>query len=162
MIKGKGKLLKVDGVLHDDDLRTALGKLQDGMEYDFLIVDHKRNRNLPSLSYLFSVVLKYISDYLPDHPDTKALYRYFEDFFAPLHTCIINGEQFEYCDLKSERIVDVDNFIERVVKYSKETWGIEIPDKEELQDPNNRELYSQAYLNQDADWSSFISSRINR
>ena len=162
MIKAKGKLVKVDGVLHDDDLRTALAKLQDGMEYDFLIVDHKRNRNLPSLSYLFSVVLKYLSDALPEHPDTKALYRYFEDGFAPLHTCIINGEQFEYCDLKSEKIVDVDNFIERVVKYSRDTWGIEIPDKEELREQENRELYSQAYLNQDADWSSFISSRNNR
>ncbi len=162
MIKGKGKIVKVDGILQDEELRTACRKLPDGMEYDFLIVDHKRNRNLPSLSYLFSVVLKYLSDTLADHPDTKALYRYFEEIFAPQHTCTINGQRFAYQDLKSERIVDVDNFIERVVNYSKETWGIIIPDKEELKDQENREYYSQAYLNQEADWSSFISSRNKR
>ena len=159
MIKGKGGIRKIDGMLHDEDLRRACEKLQDGIEYDFLIVDHKRNRNLPSLSYLFSVVLKYLSDTLPDHPDTKALYRYFEELFAPQHTCTIRGKRFVYQDLKSEKIIDVDNFIERVVKYSRENWNIVIPDKEELREQQNRELYSQAYLNQEIDWSSFISSK---
>ena len=159
MIKGKGRLRKYDGVLYEDELRAACVKLPDNEEFEFLIVDKKRNRNLPSLSYLFSVVLKYLSDYLPDHPDTKALYRYFEDMFAPQHTCTINGQQFVYCDLKSEKIVDVDNFIERVVDYSRKRWNIIIPDKEEISDAKNREYYSKAYANQDADWRSFISSK---
>lgn len=159
MVKGKGTIRKVDGVLYDDELWAVCDNLPDGGEYDFLIVDTNRNRNLPRLAYLFSVVLKYISDYLPDHPATKALYRYFEDIFAPRHTCTINGLRFEYQDLKSEKPVDVDNFIERIVEYSRKEWGIRVPDKDELKDAENREFFSQAYLNQEADWSSFISSK---
>lgn len=159
MVRGKGKIRKVNGILFYDDLKVVCGKLPDGGEYDFLIVDTKRNRNLPTLSYLFSVVFSYLSDVLPDHPDTKALYRYFEALFAPSHTCTINGRKFEYQDLKSEKIVDVDNFAERVIEYSRIKWGIRIPTKEELKDSKNREFFSQAYLGQEVDWSSFISSK---
>jgi len=105
------------------------------------------------------VVLKYISDSLPNHPGTTALYRYFEDMFAPIHIVEINNEQFEYCDLKSEKASDVNGVIEKVVEYALKEWGIEVPRNEDLRDPEMRELHSQAYLNQEVDWSNFISSR---
>lgn len=157
MIK-KGKFRKFNGRILDDELETVCDKLPDNKEYVFVIADEGKNRNLPYLTYLFSVVLKYLSDSLPDHPSTTALYKFFEDMYAPLHTCIVNGEQFEYCELKSEKSIDVNNFIERVVEYASKNWGIEVPRNEVLAKPENRELYSQAYLKQDIDWSSVISS----
>lgn len=160
MIK-KGKFRKFNGQLLDDELKAVYDKLPDNKEYVFVIADEGKNRNLPYLTYLFSVVLKYLSDMLPDHPSTTALYKYFEDIYAPIHTCTVNGEQFEYCELKSERSIDVNNFIERVVEYASKNWGIEVPRNETLAKPENRELYSQAYLKQDIDWNSVISSLKN-
>lgn len=160
MIK-KGKFRKFNGQLLDDELKAVCDKLPDNKEYVFVIADEGKNRNLPYLTYLFSVVLKYLSDMLPDHPSTTALYKYFEDIYAPIHTCTVNGEQFEYCELKSEKSIDVNNFIERVVEYASKNWGIEVPRNETLAKPENRELYSQAYLKQDIDWNSVISSLKN-
>ena len=159
MIKGKGKLIKVAGHTVFYEFKQICDKLPDNENYLFVICDDTRNRNLPYLSYFFSVVLKYISDSLPDHPDTKALYKYFEDMFAPIHTVRINDEQFEYCELKSEKASDVNDVIEKVVEYALKEWGIEVPRNEDLRDPKMRELHSQAYLNQEVDWSNFISSR---
>lgn len=159
MIKGKGKLRKIGGILFDKELKESLKKLPDNENYLFLIVDDTRNRNLPSLAYLFSVVLKYISDNHPDHPSTEALYRYFEDCFAPLHTCLINGEEYEYTNLKGEKASDVSDFIERVVEYAYKKWGIVVPTNEELRDPSMREAYSKAYQMQEVDWRNFISSK---
>lgn len=159
MIRGKGKLMKVAGHTVVDEFRRACEKLPDNENYLFVICDDKRNRNLPFLSYFFSVVLKYISDSLPDHPGTTALYKYFEDMFAPIHTVKINDEQFQYCDLKSEKSSDVNDVIEKVVEYALKEWGIDVPRKEDMRDPKMRELYSQAYLNQEVEWSNFISSR---
>ena len=159
MIKGHGKLRKIGGILYDRELRESLKKLPDNENYLFLVVDDTKNRILPSLAYLFSVVLKYISDSLPDHPSTEALYRYFEDCFAPLHTCKINGEVYEYTNLKGEKQNDVGDFIERVVGYARKKWGINVPTQEELKDPELRDVYAKAYQRQEIDWSSFISSR---
>lgn len=159
MIRGKGKLMKVAGHTVIDEFKNACEKLPDNNDYLFVICDDKKNRNLPFLSYLFSVVLKFISDSLPDHPGTTALYRYFEDMFAPIHTVKINNEQFQYCDLKTEKSSDVNDVIERIVEYALKEWGIEVPRNEDLKDPGLRELHSQAYLNQEVDWSNFISSR---
>lgn len=159
MIKGKGKLRKVIGHTFIDEFKKVCEKLPDNENYLFVVCDDTRNRNLPYLSYFFSVVLKYISDSLPNHPGTTALYRYFEDMFAPIHIVEINNEQFEYCDLKSEKASDVNGVIEKVVEYALKEWGIEVPRNEDLRDPEMRELHSQAYLNQEVDWSNFISSR---
>lgn len=159
MIRGKGEISKIDGQLHSERLEEACEKLPDNSEFLFVICDKTRNRNLPILSYLFSVVLKYISDSLPDHPSTTALYRYFEDMFAPIHTSNINNEQFSYCDLKSERQTDVSDVVESIIGYARDNWGIEVPSKDELKDPKLKELYAQAYLNIEADWNSIISSR---
>ena len=158
MIKGKGKLVKVAGNTVTDEFLKACRGLPDNNEYLFVICDDKKNRNLPYLSYLFSVVLKYLSDALPEHPGTTALYKYFEEMFAPVHVVEINGKEFSYRELKTEKAVDVNNVIERVVEYALEKWGIEIPRQEDMKRPEVRELYSQAYLNQEVDWSSFISS----
>lgn len=149
---------KVAGTLYAEELRAACDKLPDNTEYEFLIVNEKKNRNLPYITYLFSVVLTFLSNSLPDHPSTIALYKFFEDTFAPIHTCTINGEQFEYCELKSEKSIDVNNFIERVVEYASKNWGIEIPRNETLAQPEYREIHSQAYLGQEVEWGSFISS----
>lgn len=157
MIK-KGKFRKFNGRLLDDELKAVCDSLKDNQEYVFVIADEKKNRNLPYITYLFSVVLKYISDTMPDHPSPIAVYKYFERKFAPVHTCTIDGEQFEYCELKSEKSIDVNNFIEMVVEYVSEKWGIEVPRNETLAKPENRELHSQAYLMQDIDWNSVISS----
>ena len=158
MIRGKGKLTKVAGHTVIDEFTAACQKLPDNDDYLFVICDNTRNRNLPYLSYFFSVVLRYLSDALPDHPSTTALYKFFEDMFAPIHTSTINGEQFEYCELKSEKVRDVNDVIEKVVEYALNEWGIEVPRQEKLKEPEMRELHSQAYLNQEVDWSSFISS----
>ena len=151
--------MKVAGHTVIDEFNRACEKLPDNNDYLFVICDDKKNKNLPYLSYLFSVVLKYISDSLPDHPGTTALYKYFEDMFAPIHTVRINNEQFQYCELKSEKASDVNDIIERIVEYALKEWGIEVPRQEDLKDPAIRELHSQAYLNQEVDWSNFISSR---
>lgn len=160
MIK-KGKFRKFGGRLVDSELESVCDKLPDNKEYMFVIADEGKNRNLPYLTYLFSVVLKYLSDALPDHPSPTALYKFFEDKYASRHTCTVNGKQFEYCELKSEKSVDVNNFIERVVEYASENWGIEVPRNETLAKPEYRELYSQAYLKQDIDWQCYISSLKN-
>ena len=157
MIK-KGKFRKFNGRLLADELKAVCDSLKDNQEYVFVIADEKKNRNLPYLTYLFSVVLKYISDTMPGHPSPIAVYKYFERKFAPVHTCTIDGEQFEYCELKSEKSIDVNNFIEMVVEYVSEKWGIEVPRNETLAKPENRELHSQAYLMQDIVWNSVISS----
>lgn len=159
MIRGKGKLMKVAGHTVADEFIEACEKLPDNEDYLFVICDNTKNRNLPYLSYLFSVVLKYISDSLPQHPGTTALYKYFEDMFAPIHIVKIDNEQFEYCDLKSEKARDVNDVIEKIVEYAQKEWGIEVPRNEDMKDPIIRELHSQAYLNQEVDWSNFISSR---
>lgn len=157
MIK-KGKIRKFNGKLLADELNSVCDKLADNKEYVFAIADFGKARNLPYTTYLFSVVLTYLSKELSDHPSTIALYKYFEDMYAPVHSCTINGEQFDYCELKSEKSIDVNNFIERVIEYARTKWGIEVPRNDTMAKPENRELYSQAYIKQDVDWSSVISS----
>lgn len=159
MIKGKGRIRKVGGITHKDELTEALKKLPDNQEYSFLIYDEKANRLLPYQQYLFSVVLKSISEQLPEHPAPIALYRYFEDMFAPLHTCKINGQLYEYTDLKGEKKNDVVNFVERINEYVQKHWGIEVPPIEDLKAVENRDLYAEVYANQEARLARLISSR---
>lgn len=158
MIVKKGKLTKVAGNAVMDELKAAIEQLPDNDDYLFVICDERKNRNLPYISYLFSVVLKYISDAHPDHPSTTALYKFFEDMFAPVHTEKIGNELFDYCNLKNERASDVNDVVEKVVEYALSEWGIDVPRQEMMKEPEMRELYSQAYLNQEVDWSNFISS----
>lgn len=105
MIKGKGKLTKVAGHTVYDEFKAACEKLPDNDDYLFVICDNTKNRNLPFLSYFFSVVLKYISDALPDHPGTTALYKFFEDMFAPIHTSNIMASNSDIVSLNRRKQV---------------------------------------------------------
>ncbi len=158
MIKGKGKIRNV-GVLQDSELKAALSKMKPGDEWDFLLTDHKGNRQLPQLTYLFSVVLKAISDKLPDHPSTISLYRYFEEMLAPRHDVTINGTPYYYRDLKSEKSVDINDFVEKVVETAQESWGISIPTQTQLSTAEERDTWSRVYRQQEVDWSNFLSSK---
>lgn len=160
MIKGKGSIKKYDGVLMKQELDSALKKLPDSIDgYDFLIYDHKANRALPNLTYLFSVVLKQISEQLPDHPSPLALYRYFEDIFAPEHTCTINGKEYTYFDLKNEKSIDFGKVVEKIVEFAQKRWNITIISKDELKSAEAREFFAKAYAKQEVDWSRFLSSQ---
>lgn len=160
MIKGKGAFRKVAGAIHDRELQEALAKLPDNKNYEFVIIDDRANRLLPYLTYLFNVVLKSISDQLPDHPDTEALYRYFEEKLAPPHACTINGEKYEYFNLKGERKNEVVNFVEKIDEYVQKHWGLDpVIRIEELKDAKHRDLHAMVYMNQDVNWSNFLSSR---
>lgn len=114
-------------------------------EYEYVIYDKNKNRSLPQLKYLFGVVLKIISEQHPDHPPVDALYRWFEQVYAPLHSCIIEGQEFEYVDLKNENSVEMDYVIQRIIRHAHQKWGIKIPDRDVLKAPEARELYTDAY-----------------
>lgn len=126
------------------ELKDSVENLPDG-DYEFLIYDKFKNRSLPQLKYLFGVVLKTISDELPEHPPVDALYRWFEQVYAPLHSCIIEGETFEYVDLKNENSVEMDYVIQRIIRHAHKEWGIKIPDRDMMKAPEARELYADAY-----------------
>ena len=72
------------------EIELAIGNLKDG-DYTILIMDDTKNKSLPQLKYLFGVVLKTISEQLPTHPPVDALYRYFEEIYAPIHVCDLPG-----------------------------------------------------------------------
>lgn len=159
MIKGQGAIKKVEGVLYRDELMAALMKLPDNQDYEFLIVDKNRNRSLPHTTYLFSVVLPQISEQLPDHPPTEALYRYFEDMFAPLYDVTINGEEYQYSDLKREKTLIIGEFCEKIVDFAEKKWKIKVMSQEDLKDAKNSQLYSEAYKNNEVGWAKFLSHR---
>ena len=161
MIKAQGVIKKVDGVLYDEEYSKASAKLPDNADYEFLIVDKKRNRNLPCVSYLFSVVLSQIAEQLPEHPATEALYRYFEEMFAPRHSVTIKGVEYGYFDLKREKALIIDKVTESIIDFVQKNWGITVTSKEELQDAQNSEYYSLAYKEQAVSWAKFFSHKTN-
>ena len=144
MIKIKGVVEVQDNNAGFKELVDLLDNLPNG-EYEYLIYDKLKNRSLPQLKYLFGVVLKTISNGLPDHPPVDALYRYFEEVYAPIHTCEIQGERYEYFDLKNEKSIEMDDVIERIIHHAATQWNITIPTKEEIREAEARELYVDAY-----------------
>ena len=148
MIRDKGVINVCDDHIDKLELTDALNQLPNG-EYGYLLFDKERNKVLPLLKYLFGIVLKNISDQLPDNPTADQLYRYFEDIYAPVRTCTINGEKFEYFDLKNESTQEVNDFIERIIEHSKREFGISpiIPSRNDLKAPEAREAYAEAYAN---------------
>lgn len=76
-IRSKGIVTINDGDVDLNEFKESLYDLSDG-EYGFLIFDKEKNKTLPQLKYLNGVVLKRISEELPEHPGISALYRYFE------------------------------------------------------------------------------------
>jgi hypothetical protein len=152
MIKKKGVLRVHNGDASTGEMLGSVDNLPDG-EYDYLIYDRKRNRSLPQLKYLFGVVLKAISDGLPGHPPVDALYRFFEEAYAPPRTCEIQGKKFDYFDLKNVKSIEMDDVIERIIHHATKQWGITIPSRDEMRAPEAREAYVGAYTEM---WKSIL------
>ncbi len=167
MIKKHGKFSIVGGVLDAPEWDEAVEKLKDG-DYMFTIANTDKNRNLNKLSYLHSVVLRTIAEKLADRTPAdqtpvspSQLYRYFEDLFAPVHTCMINGQEYEYLDLKSEKSDEIGAVTEKIAQYAEKKWGIHVPTEEELNTAPFYQVYAEAYLNQwKGYWTEFLSRRV--
>lgn len=145
MIKKKGSFEIRDGRAYLFEFLDSADSLSDG-KYKFLIFDEKKNPALPHLKYLFGIVLKTISEKLPSHPPIDALYRYFEEVYAPIHTCNIEGEIFEYFDLKNEKANEVNNVIDSIIHHATSQWGITIPDRDTIRSQAAQEQYEDAYI----------------
>ena len=78
---------------------------------------------------------------------------------SAFHLTLNRNKRSVTLDLKSEKAVDVNIFIERVVEFVQKHWNIEVVSNESLRDPENREFYSLAYKNQEISWNKFISSK---
>lgn len=143
MIKKRGSFDLHNNEALPTELLQSVENLPEG-RYNFFIYDDKKNAALPQLKYLFGIALKAISDALPDHPPVNALYRYFEEVFAPLHSCTINGEKFDYFDLKAEKSVEVNSVIDSIIHHATSQWGITIKERDLLKLPEAVEAYSDA------------------
>lgn len=110
--------------------------------------DSKPNPALPQLKYLNGIVLKTISDGLPDHPPVTALYNYFEEKFAPILEHTIAGVSYEYFDLKKCKVSDMDKVIDKIIKFANTEWNIDVLSKIEVKSPESAQAYIGAYANQ--------------
>lgn len=148
MLHGQARLIVQDNKACTEAVNLAFDKLKDG-GYTVLIFDDTNNRSLPHLKYLFGVVLKEISDQLPTHPPVDALYRYFEEIYAPTHVCDLpNGEKYEYFSLKNEKAIEMNEVIERIIHHAKTEWNIDVTQKDETKIPGAKELWAGAYASQ--------------
>jgi hypothetical protein len=144
MINKKGVITVCENYTVYDELINSVNSLPTG-KYNYLIYDDKKNRSLPQLKYLFGVVLKTISDTLPEHPPVDALYRYFEGLYAPVHVCNLNGQRFEYVDLKNEKSIEMNEVISKIIHHSTTQWGIAIPTQDFIKSSGAKEAYIGAY-----------------
>lgn len=148
MLHGQARLIVQDGKAATEATNLAFGNLKDG-DYTVLIMDDTRNRSLPQLKYLFGVVLKTISEELPTHPPVDALYRYFEEIYAPIHTCDLpGGERYEYFSLKNEKASEMNEVIESIIHHANTEWGIKVEPKDATRLPEAKELWAGAYTEQ--------------
>lgn len=154
MIKKKGSIEIRNGRAHLTEFLDSADSLPEG-KYRFILFDDKKNPALPHLKYLFGVVLKTISDNLPEHPPVDALYRYFEALYAPAHVCQIDGETFYYRDLKNEKTNEVNNVIESIIHHASSQWRITIQDRDSLSLPGAQEPYEDAYIEM---WKSQLNT----
>ena len=154
-IRSKGIVTINDGDVDLNEFKESLYDLSDG-EYGFLIFDKEKNKTLPQLKYLNGVVLKRISEELPEHPGISALYRYFEELYAPILKDEIGGETYEYFDLKSAKSSEMNEVIEKIIHHAKTKWNIEIITRDELKLPSASEPYADAYASQWKDYSRKI------
>lgn len=154
-IRSKGIVTVNNGDVDLNEFKESLYDLSDG-EYGFLIFDKEKNKTLPQLKYLNGVVLKRISEELPRHPGISALYRYFEELYAPILKDEIDGETYEYFDLKSTKSSEMNEVIEKIIHHAKTKWNIEIITRDELKLPSASEPYADAYANQWKDYSRKI------
>jgi hypothetical protein len=153
MIKKKGLINIYDDGADTNKLLDDVDTLPNG-EYSYYILDNKKNRALPQLKYLFGVVLKTISDKLDEHPSVDALYRYYEQKFAPTQCCIIDGAKFEYFDLKNTKAIEMNEVIEKIIHHATSQWGIVIPTLEEMKEAEAKEGYIGAYTEM---WKNYFN-----
>lgn len=148
MLRGQARLIVQDGKAANSETLSVLSSLKDG-DYTVLIMDDAKNRSLPQLKYLFGVVLKTIAEQLSTHPPVDALYRYFEELYAPIHVCDLpGGEKYEYFNLKNEKASEMNEVIERIIHHVHTEWGIDIMSKIQTQMPEAKELWAGAYTEQ--------------
>lgn len=137
------------------ELNREVRKLPNG-EYSFYICDKKTNKTLPRLKYLYGVVLKDISDKLPDHPPVEVLYRKFEKMFAPTRECRLFKAKFIYQDLKNCTASELDEVIQKIIWFASENLGLTEIDRLALKDNELLEPYIDAYNDQWKDYSRKI------
>lgn len=148
MLRGQARLIIQDGKAAMQETEKAIEKIKDG-DYTVLIFDDTKNRSLSQLKYLFGVVFKTISEELPSHPPVDALYRYFEEIYAPIHVCNLpGGEQYEYFNLKNEKASEMNEVIESIIHHCNTEWGIDIMSKVKTSMPEAKELWAGAYAEQ--------------
>lgn len=156
MIKGKCRLIKDGNESNKESLDAIVDKLKDG-DYDVLIFDNATNRRLPQLKYLCGVVLKEISDSLPEHPEIDALFKFFEEQFATEHFCILpNKTKFYYYNLKHESAIDLDNITNKIIQYATDEWGIKVHTKDDMTSSEAKAPYAEAYTDQ---WNLYFSQK---
>lgn len=157
MLRGQARLIVQDSKAVTQETEAVISKLKDG-DYTVLIMDDAKNRSLPQLKYLFGVVLKTISEQLPTHPPVDALYRYFEEIYAPIHTCDLpRGEKYEYFNLKNEKASEMNEVIERIIHHVNTEWKIDIMSKIQTTMPEAKELWAGAYTEQ---WNLPLSNKL--
>ena len=146
MIRSKGMIEVQEGHADIDELLDSVDDLPNG-KYGYLLFDKKKNRSLPQLKFLFGYLLKTISEELEGHPEPEALYRYFEEIYAPIHTCKIPGESkdYEYFDLKNEPAAEMDFVIEKIIHHAMSNWNIDLLSRDRLKAAEAQELYAGAY-----------------
>lgn len=146
MIRAKGIVEVREGCADTDELLDSVDMLPNG-EYGYLLFDKQKNRSLPQLKFLFGYLLKTLSEELEGNPEPEALYRYFEELYAPLRTCKIPGESgvYEYFDLKNEPAAEMDSVIERIIRHAKNEWEIDLLSRDLLKAAEAQEAYAGAY-----------------
>lgn len=146
MIRAKGIIEIREGCADTDELLDSVDLLPNG-EYGYLLFDKKKNRSLPQLKFLFGYLLKTLSEELEGHPEPEALYRYFEELYAPIHTCHIPGEEqkYDYFDLKNEPAAEMDFVIEKIIHHAKSEWNIDLLTRDALKASEAQEPYAGAY-----------------
>ena len=158
MLHAQIRLITQDGKAVNNEIYRVIPRLKDG-DYTVLFMDDTKNRSLNNLKYLFGVVLKTISDELPNHPPVDALYRYFEEIYAPIHVCDLpGGERYEYFNLKNEKAKEMNEVIEDIIHHAKSEWGIDIMSKVDVKQPEAKEVWAGAYTEQ---WKAFLDEKNN-
>ena len=156
MLHGQSRLIVQDGKACTEATNLVFDELPDG-DYTVLVFDEAKNRSLPQLKYLFGVVLKRISDQLPSHPPVDALYRYFEELYAPIHVCDLpDGTKYEYFNLKNEKASEMNEVIESIIHHANTEWSIKVESKDATKLPEAKELWAGAYTEQ---WNLYLSSQ---